>query len=152
MSNADQLDSLGDSGFLLIRSANLFYLQRPQTHSFNFPRQLSKFPNTKRKDEYFVDRPGDAETVRVRLSTLSTRSLTVHLQYSTQLRGGDIIIAFVCTILAFMNFILTLVPDRWPIRQRFPGGSSATIITGDAYGEHTARASPNFGRSLGPHG
>jgi len=70
--DADQLGSLGDSGFLLIRSANLFYLQRPQTHGFNFPRQLSKFPNTKRRDEYFVDQPGDADTVRSCPSTLST--------------------------------------------------------------------------------
>jgi hypothetical protein len=60
------LGSLGDSGFLLIRSANLFYHQRPQTHDFNFPRQLSKFPNTKRRDDYFVDQPGDADKVRIR--------------------------------------------------------------------------------------
>ena len=64
--NTDQPISLGDSGFLLIRSANLFYHQRPQTHGFNFPRQLSKFPNTKRRDEYFVDQPGDADNVRIR--------------------------------------------------------------------------------------
>ena len=62
---ADQPDSLGDSGFFLIRSANLFYHQRPQTHGFNFPRQLSKFPNTRRRDEYFVDQPGDADNVRI---------------------------------------------------------------------------------------
>jgi len=68
--------NLGDSGFLLIRSANLFHLQPPQTHGFNFPRQLSKFPNTKRKDDYYLDQPGDADN------------------YSTQLRGGDILIAF----------------------------------------------------------
>jgi protein phosphatase PTC7 len=69
--NADRLGSLGDSGFLVIRSANLFYLQRPQTHGFNFPRQLSKFPNTRRKDEYYVDQPGDADTVRICSSILS---------------------------------------------------------------------------------
>ncbi|GJJ12445.1 hypothetical protein Clacol_006687 [Clathrus columnatus] len=69
--------NLGDSGFSLIRSFNIAYSQSPQTHFFNCPYQLTKLPSSLRGySGLYVDSPKDAET------------------YSSQLRGGDIIIAY----------------------------------------------------------
>jgi len=66
--------NLGDSGFMIFRGTSLFYLQQPQTHSFNFPWQLSKI-NGKPHDDG-LDYPSDAQ------------------EFSTTVRGGDIIVAF----------------------------------------------------------
>jgi len=68
--------NLGDSGFLIIRSASLFYIQPPQTHYFNCPKQLSKIPAHLKTGNSIVDHPSDADV------------------YSTNLRGGDIVIAY----------------------------------------------------------
>lgn len=69
--------NLGDSGFMIFRGKSLFYLQQPQTHSFNFPWQLSKVkvgPHAPYDPQ--VDYPSDAQ------------------EFSTTVRGGDIIVAF----------------------------------------------------------
>ncbi|KIM33310.1 hypothetical protein M408DRAFT_326073 [Serendipita vermifera MAFF 305830] len=68
--------NLGDSGFLIIRSASLYHVQNPQTHYFNCPKQLSKIPPRLKTEGSIVDHPSDADI------------------YSTTLRGGDIIIAY----------------------------------------------------------
>ncbi|KAF8514031.1 phosphatase 2C-like domain-containing protein [Gautieria morchelliformis] len=71
--------NIGDSGFIILRSSNIAYTQPPQTHFFNCPYQLAKLPSTfRRYTGAYVDSPKHAAT------------------YSTQLRGGDIIIAYVC--------------------------------------------------------
>jgi protein phosphatase PTC7 len=68
--------NLGDSGFLIIRSSSVIYRQPPQTHFFNCPYQLTKFPPNMVPSTHFADRPNRAA------------------QYETKLRDGDIIIAF----------------------------------------------------------
>lgn len=96
VSFVDNERSLGDSGFLIIRSSQIFYQQKPQTHYFNCPRfvtsewifchyeqtccrQLSKTPPSRgrRRTHYYSDSPTTADT------------------YSTYLQDGDIIIAYV---------------------------------------------------------
>lgn len=67
--------SLGDSGFMIIRSNSIFYRQRPQTHFFNCPKQLTKLPTNDSRGA-LVDLPDAAETFR------------------TKLGDGDIVIAF----------------------------------------------------------
>jgi len=66
--------NLGDSGFMIFRGTSLFYTQQPQTHSFNFPWQLSKYEGGLQGEQ--ADYPGDAQ------------------EFSTTVRGGDIIVAF----------------------------------------------------------
>ncbi|KAG1782482.1 phosphatase 2C-like domain-containing protein [Suillus placidus] len=68
--------NLGDSGFLIIRSSSAIYRQPPQTHFFNCPYQLTKFPSNMVPSTHFADQPNRAA------------------QYETKLRDGDIIIAF----------------------------------------------------------
>lgn len=70
--------NLGDSGFMIIRSNSILYRQRPQTHFFNCPKQLTKLPvNSRRKfSRACVDKPSEAETFR------------------TKLTDGDIVIAY----------------------------------------------------------
>ncbi|KAG8800468.1 hypothetical protein FRC17_006865, partial [Serendipita sp. 399] len=68
--------NLGDSGFAIIRSNSPLYIQPPQTHYFNCPKQLSKIPESMRGDGSIVDHPSDADL------------------YSVNLQGGDIVIAY----------------------------------------------------------
>ncbi|TFK54894.1 protein serine/threonine phosphatase 2C [Heliocybe sulcata] len=69
--------NLGDSGFSIIRSSQVFYRQEPQTHFFNCPKQLTKLPRgSRRYSSSAVDAPGDAEL------------------YETRLRSGDIVIVY----------------------------------------------------------
>ncbi|KAH7107827.1 protein serine/threonine phosphatase 2C [Auriculariales sp. MPI-PUGE-AT-0066] len=70
--------NLGDSGFIILRSGSVLYHQAPQTHSFNFPRQLSKWPlsMSDRAPHRISDTPRAADA------------------YSTSLRTGDIIVLF----------------------------------------------------------
>lgn len=69
--------NLGDSGFCILRSFNIVYTQPAQTHFFNCPFQLAKLPSTLRRySGSYVDSPQQAQ------------------EYSSQLRGGDIIIAY----------------------------------------------------------
>lgn len=69
--------NLGDSGFTILRSFNVIYTQPPQTHFFNCPYQLAKLPSRfRRYTGAYVDSPKMAAT------------------YTSQLRGGDIIIAY----------------------------------------------------------
>lgn len=69
--------NLGDSGFAVLRSSNVVYTQPPQTHFFNCPFQLAKLPSALRRySGAYVDSPKQAAT------------------YSSQLRGGDIILAY----------------------------------------------------------
>ncbi|KAM6500529.1 Protein phosphatase 2C (PP2C)-like domain containing protein [Amanita muscaria] len=70
--------SLGDSGYVIIRNSSIIYRQRPQTHFFNCPKQLTKLPTHSRyrfKDSC-VDSPSDAEV------------------YEITLRDGDIIVVY----------------------------------------------------------
>jgi protein phosphatase PTC7 len=69
--------NLGDSGFVIIRSSSIIYSQPAQTHFFNCPLQLSKFPppRTRWKDNA-SDVPQDADL------------------YTAKLRDGDIVILF----------------------------------------------------------
>ncbi|KAH0583883.1 hypothetical protein H2248_009477 [Termitomyces sp. 'cryptogamus'] len=61
--------NLGDSGFIVIRSNSILYRQRPQTHFFNCPKQLTKLPTSslRRFSRACVDSPSEAETYRVKL-------------------------------------------------------------------------------------
>ncbi|KAK2466924.1 hypothetical protein APHAL10511_001182 [Amanita phalloides] len=70
--------SLGDSGYAIIRNSSVIYRQRPQTHFFNCPKQLTKLPaNAGPKFAgACIDLPSDAE------------------EYETTLRDGDIIVAY----------------------------------------------------------
>ncbi|KAF8077955.1 phosphatase 2C-like domain-containing protein [Lyophyllum atratum] len=70
--------NLGDSGFMIIRSNSILHRQRPQTHFFNCPKQLTKLPaNSGRKfSRACVDKPSEADTFR------------------TKLTDGDIVIAY----------------------------------------------------------
>lgn len=69
--------NLGDSGFMIIRSSAVFHRQRARTHSFNYPKQLSKIPSVIKKVSKEVrDLPDDADI------------------YETKLRDGDLIIAY----------------------------------------------------------
>ncbi|KZT26207.1 protein serine/threonine phosphatase 2C [Neolentinus lepideus HHB14362 ss-1] len=69
--------SLGDSGFSIIRSSQVFYRQQPQTHFFNCPKQLTKLPSgSRRYSNSAVDQPDDAEV------------------YETRLRDGDIVVVY----------------------------------------------------------
>ncbi|KIJ69408.1 hypothetical protein HYDPIDRAFT_106015 [Hydnomerulius pinastri MD-312] len=69
--------NLGDSGFLIIRSSSVIYREPAQTHFFNCPLQLTKFPSNMSKfDRYYIDPPSAAA------------------QYETKLRDGDIVIAY----------------------------------------------------------
>ncbi|KAF8575553.1 protein serine/threonine phosphatase 2C [Ramaria rubella] len=69
--------NLGDSGFMILRSFNIAYTQPAQTHFFNCPYQLAKLPSTfRRYTGSYVDSPRHAAT------------------YSSQLRGGDIILVY----------------------------------------------------------
>ncbi|KZT31609.1 hypothetical protein SISSUDRAFT_1072613 [Sistotremastrum suecicum HHB10207 ss-3] len=69
--------NLGDSGFAIFRGATLHHVQQPQTHFFNCPWQLAKLPSmTKQYKDAYVDRAEGAD------------------EYSTALRGGDVIVAF----------------------------------------------------------
>ncbi|KDQ14074.1 hypothetical protein BOTBODRAFT_33185 [Botryobasidium botryosum FD-172 SS1] len=72
-----QAANLGDSGFSIFRSSSLYYSQAPQTHYFNCPRQLAKYPAKSRwSRDIIADFPEHAAT------------------YSTRLRHGDVVIAF----------------------------------------------------------
>ncbi|KAH7889705.1 phosphatase 2C-like domain-containing protein [Phlebopus sp. FC_14] len=68
--------NLGDSGFLIIRSSAVLYKQPAQTHFFNCPLQLTKFPENHQSDRYYIDPPSAA------------------VQYETKLRDGDIVVAY----------------------------------------------------------
>ncbi|KAG8217509.1 phosphatase 2C-like domain-containing protein [Butyriboletus roseoflavus] len=68
--------NLGDSGFLIIRSASVIYRERVQTHYFNCPLQLTKHPESVNFNKYYMDSPSAAA------------------QHETKLRHGDIVIAY----------------------------------------------------------
>ncbi|KAH7914666.1 phosphatase 2C-like domain-containing protein [Hygrophoropsis aurantiaca] len=70
--------NLGDSGFLIIRSSSIIYRSPSQTHFFNCPKQLTKFPSDSRKyaRNYNIDYPSAADS------------------YEMKLRDGDIVIAY----------------------------------------------------------
>jgi len=69
--------NLGDSGFLIIRPPSVAYREPVQTHFFNCPLQLSKFPASMRGlSRYYIDSP------------------SIAAQYETKLRDGDIVIAY----------------------------------------------------------
>jgi len=70
--------SLGDSGYAIIRNSSIVYRQRPQTHYFNCPKQLTKLPadSGRKFAGACIDSPSDAEV------------------YETTLRDGDIIVAY----------------------------------------------------------
>ncbi|KAI0721135.1 protein serine/threonine phosphatase 2C [Cerioporus squamosus] len=69
--------NLGDSGFLVIRGSTVVYQQRPQTHFFNCPKQLSKLPTSQNRfSRAVVDYPSDADLCELKL------------------RHGDIIITY----------------------------------------------------------
>jgi len=68
--------NLGDSGLMIIRNKTSFHIQKPQTHYFNCPRQLSKIPKRMRLSGFLADKPEDADL------------------YSTTLRHADIAILY----------------------------------------------------------
>ncbi|TEB36336.1 hypothetical protein FA13DRAFT_1752913 [Coprinellus micaceus] len=70
--------NLGDSGFSVIRGTSIIYHQKPQTHFFNCPKQLTKLPpNAGRKfARACVDAPSEADV------------------FETKLRDGDIVISY----------------------------------------------------------
>ncbi|KAJ3779317.1 phosphatase 2C-like domain-containing protein [Lentinula raphanica] len=70
--------NLGDSGFSIIRSSNVIYKEKVQTHFFNCPKQLTKLPaNPGRKfARVCIDSPKEANT------------------HSIKLRDGDIVVAY----------------------------------------------------------
>jgi protein phosphatase PTC7 len=70
--------NLGDSGLLVIRSSSVIYREPVQTHYFNCPLQLTKYPESLNFNEYHhvMDLPSAAA------------------QYETKLRHGDIVITY----------------------------------------------------------
>ncbi|KAH8117448.1 phosphatase 2C-like domain-containing protein [Phellopilus nigrolimitatus] len=69
--------NLGDSGFCIFRSSNLFHYQPSQTHFFNCPKQISKVPlRSRRYGQAYTDSPREADT------------------YETKLRDGDIVVVY----------------------------------------------------------
>ncbi|KAH0830559.1 phosphatase 2C-like domain-containing protein [Lanmaoa asiatica] len=68
--------NLGDSGFLIIRSSSVIYREPVQTHYFNCPLQLTKYPESVGFNKYYMDSPSAAA------------------QYETKLRHGDIVVAY----------------------------------------------------------
>jgi len=68
--------NLGDSGFLIIRSSSVFYKEPVQTHYFNCPLQLTKYPESEGFNDYYLDPPSAAA------------------QHETKLRHGDIVVAY----------------------------------------------------------
>jgi len=70
--------NLGDSGYSIIRSSNVIYREKVQTHFFNCPKQLTKLPdNPGRKFSRMCDdSPEEANT------------------HSIRLRDGDIVVAY----------------------------------------------------------
>ncbi|KAJ4487965.1 hypothetical protein J3R30DRAFT_3363301 [Lentinula aciculospora] len=70
--------NLGDSGYSIIRSTNVIYKEKVQTHFFNCPKQLTKLPaNPGRKfARVCIDSPKEANT------------------HSLKLRDGDIVVAY----------------------------------------------------------
>jgi protein phosphatase PTC7 len=73
--------SLGDSGFVIIRSAQLLHVQPPQTHYFNCPKQLSKIPPELSRGNPIVDHPSDADVVCV---SRSSEIIIIHTLRSFQ--------------------------------------------------------------------
>ncbi|KZO91738.1 hypothetical protein CALVIDRAFT_541634 [Calocera viscosa TUFC12733] len=55
--------NLGDSGFLVLRGPSIQHIQRAQTHYFNCPKQLSKYPKQafKKGNRPILDKPADAD-------------------------------------------------------------------------------------------
>ncbi|KAF8136348.1 phosphatase 2C-like domain-containing protein [Boletus edulis] len=68
--------NLGDSGYLIIRSSSVIYREPVQTHYFNCPLQLTKYPESASFNKYYLDLPSAAA------------------QHETKLRHGDIVIAY----------------------------------------------------------
>ncbi|KAJ3936848.1 MAG: phosphatase 2C-like domain-containing protein [Lentinula lateritia] len=70
--------NLGDSGYSIIRSSNVIYKEKVQTHFFNCPKQLTKLPaNPGRKfARVCIDSPKEANT------------------HSINLRDGDLVVAY----------------------------------------------------------
>ncbi|KAF8910938.1 phosphatase 2C-like domain-containing protein [Gymnopilus junonius] len=70
--------NLGDSGFSILRQTSMIYRQRPQTHFFNCPKQLTKLPtnNARRFARACIDSPSEADA------------------FETKLRDGDIVVAY----------------------------------------------------------
>ncbi|KAF8447971.1 phosphatase 2C-like domain-containing protein [Boletus edulis BED1] len=68
--------NLGDSGYLIIRSSSVIYREPAQTHYFNCPLQLTKYPESASFNKYYLDLPSAAA------------------QHETKLRHGDIVIAY----------------------------------------------------------
>lgn len=70
--------NLGDSGFSIIRGTSVIYQEKPQTHFFNCPKQLTKLPpNAGRKfARACVDAPSEAQVLEMKL------------------RDGDIVVAY----------------------------------------------------------
>ncbi|KAJ3733008.1 hypothetical protein DFJ43DRAFT_1024169, partial [Lentinula guzmanii] len=70
--------SLGDSGYSIIRSSNVIYKEKIQTHFFNCPKQLTKLPaNPGRKfARVCIDSPKEANN------------------HSMKLRDGDIVVVY----------------------------------------------------------
>ncbi|KIK59919.1 hypothetical protein GYMLUDRAFT_44404 [Collybiopsis luxurians FD-317 M1] len=70
--------NLGDSGYSIIRSSNVIYKEKVQTHFFNCPKQLTKLPANpgKKFSRACIDSPEEANT------------------HAMKLRDGDIVIAY----------------------------------------------------------
>ncbi|KAF5391391.1 hypothetical protein D9757_001899 [Collybiopsis confluens] len=70
--------NLGDSGYSIIRSSNVIYKEKVQTHFFNCPKQLTKLPTKpgKKFSRACIDSPEEANT------------------HSMKLIDGDIVIAY----------------------------------------------------------
>ncbi|KAF9069631.1 phosphatase 2C-like domain-containing protein [Rhodocollybia butyracea] len=70
--------NLGDSGYSIIRSSNVIYREKVQTHFFNCPKQLTKLPTKPERKfaRFCIDSPKEANT------------------YSVKLRDGDIVVAY----------------------------------------------------------
>ncbi|KAJ7091402.1 phosphatase 2C-like domain-containing protein [Mycena belliarum] len=70
--------NLGDSGFAIIRAAEVLYSQPVQTHFFNCPKQLTKLPppTGRRFTRACVDSPREAQT------------------HEAQLCDGDVVVAY----------------------------------------------------------
>ncbi|KZT51330.1 hypothetical protein CALCODRAFT_144287 [Calocera cornea HHB12733] len=112
--------NLGDSGFLVLRGPSIQHIQRAQTHYFNCPKQLSKYPKQafKKVSTLKLDSPADAD------------------EWECTLRHGDVVLLY--TDGMSDNIFASHMLELSLLAQSHASGSRPPSTTGPAAGDEAS--------------
>jgi len=149
--------SLGDSGFSILRSTSVIHRQPPQTHGFNWPKQLSKLPTNRglKFSRVCVDSPSEAETLEIKLRdgdiivaytdgfsdnvfqaemlTICSRVARAGGSEDQQVQAmADRMVEYACQCMKNRNRVSPFEREAWRHGMDFPGGKldDVTVIVG----------------------